>query len=280
MISIVDELLSRIIDIPYTEPKLCDVTICTPFYKASNHVFRYLDGLERLDWDKKHLSLCFLVSEDDTTLKILRDYKKSFGSMYKSIKIETSKRLHGASKVQNISIARQRLVQMSKPDPVFFIDSDVIVSPKSLKKLKNIMDGGHHISGGLYLMLNSDSDSKELRIGVPLYLGDESRSYYLGFSDLSKGIFIDSVFNKRINVDAIATGCMLISRDVLNKVNFRYNNGGPSEDLDFCFSAKKIGYDVIADTSILCQHTPVPYVLEDKVLKVYINGREIRINRA
>ena len=278
MISLTQELLSRVIDLPYKEPELCDVAICTPFYKASSHVFRYLDGLEHLDWDKSRLALNFLISEDPVTLDILKEYKKSFDNLYKSIKIKETKRLHGVSKVKNITVARKHLVQMSKPYDVFFIDSDVVVTPKSLKKLKNINDSGHGISGGLYLMLNSDSETKELRIGVPMYVGDESKSYYLGFARLDGGEIHNGIFNKRINVDALATGCMLIKREVLDKIPFRYNIDGPSEDLDFCFSSKKLGYDIIADTSILCQHTPIPFKIESNMVKVFINRNEVNIS--
>lgn len=278
MESLTNELLSRVVDIPYSEPEFCDVAICTPFYKASGHVFRYLEGLDRLEWDKSKISLNFLVSNDPVTLDILREYKRSFGSLYKSIKIKETKRLSGVSKVKNIAIARKHLVQMSKPYDVFFIDSDVVVSPKSLKKLKNISNHGHCVSGGLYLMLNSDSETKELRVGVPLYVGDETKSYYLGFAKIDGGEIHNGIFNKHIDIDALATGCMLINRCVLDEVPFRYNIDGPSEDLDFCFRAKKLGYDVIADTSILCQHVPIPFKIENNMIKVFINTNEIAIN--
>lgn len=60
-----------------------------------------------------------------------------------------------------------------------------------------------------------------------------------------------------VECDAVATGCMLIHRSVLEKMKppwFEYITGGNSEDLIFCYNAKKAGFKVYADLSTVCGH--------------------------
>jgi len=57
--------------------------------------------------------------------------------------------------------------------------------------------------------------------------------------------------------DAVATGCMMIHRSVLEKMPqpiFEYRPGGNSEDLVFCAEAKETGYPVVCDLSLISGH--------------------------
>lgn len=60
-----------------------------------------------------------------------------------------------------------------------------------------------------------------------------------------------------VECDAVATGCMLIHRSVLEKMKppwFEYTVGGNSEDLIFCYNARKAGFPVYCDLSTVCGH--------------------------
>ena len=62
-------------------------------------------------------------------------------------------------------------------------------------------------------------------------------------------------------VDAVATGALLIHRDVLEKMEkpiFEYRVKGISEDLQFCMDAKEAGFPVYCDLSTISGH----FVLE------------------
>lgn len=61
-----------------------------------------------------------------------------------------------------------------------------------------------------------------------------------------------------IDCDAVATGCMLLHRSVLEKIPapwFEYEAGGNSEDLTFCDKAKfEYGFPISCDLSTICGH--------------------------
>ena len=62
--------------------------------------------------------------------------------------------------------------------------------------------------------------------------------------------------NNFIKIDYCGSGCLLIHKDVLEKIKFRYdlNIGNGVDDVFFCIDAKKYGFEIYADTSIKCKH--------------------------
>jgi len=68
---------------------------------------------------------------------------------------------------------------------------------------------------------------------------------------------IDPAGEFLIDCDAVATGCMVIHRSVLEdmpKPIFEYRAQGNSEDLVFCKEAKERGWKVYCDMSTICGH--------------------------
>lgn len=60
-----------------------------------------------------------------------------------------------------------------------------------------------------------------------------------------------------VECDAVATGCILIHRSVLEQMPapwFEYRAGGNSEDLMFCKEAKAAGFPIYCDLSLICGH--------------------------
>ncbi len=61
--------------------------------------------------------------------------------------------------------------------------------------------------------------------------------------------------DRLIRVDLCGTGCILIHRDVLEKIRFRWEEEESGVDDSFlCIDAAKLGYNIYADTSIKCIH--------------------------
>jgi hypothetical protein len=65
-----------------------------------------------------------------------------------------------------------------------------------------------------------------------------------------------------IKVTAIGLGCVLMSREVMEKPwSFRYTLDTPgTEDMWMSLDLKKFGYQINLDTYIRCKHTPKPWV--------------------
>lgn len=61
-------------------------------------------------------------------------------------------------------------------------------------------------------------------------------------------------------VAACGLGCVLISRDVLEKIEFRAGKtlGEGWDDMFFCRDAKAQGHKIFADTNVFCQHATTP----------------------
>jgi len=70
-------------------------------------------------------------------------------------------------------------------------------------------------------------------------------------------IAIDEIDDGLREVDAVATGAMLIHRSVLETMKgpwFEYESGGTSEDLMFCLKAKELGFPIFCDFSTISGH--------------------------
>ena len=61
--------------------------------------------------------------------------------------------------------------------------------------------------------------------------------------------------NELLKIDGIGLGCLLIHRNVLNKVKFRYKKEiNYYDDVCFSYDALKLGYEIFVDTRIKCRH--------------------------
>ncbi len=135
-------------------------------------------------------------------------------------------------------------------DWLFFLDSDVIPPPDAVLRL---MKHDQPIVSGVYHRRSHPH-------GIPVMLKD--------------GQWIQNPpKNKLIDVDLVGAGCLLIHRSVLSSLppqrpgkhwfDWRVDMKGVeglqpgecmSEDFTFCIHAKRNGYRVLVDTSVICKH--------------------------
>jgi hypothetical protein len=122
----------------------------------------------------------------------------------------------------------------------------------SCNMLRNIFLAGNYTH---FLMIESDvlppsnvveellSADKDI-IEAPFYKGWHKKEYF------------DPNYNKILEVDTALTGCVLIKRCFLEKIEFGYDANLPAAcpDAIFMYNAKKLGAKIYIHTGVKCQH--------------------------
>ncbi|MBI1972602.1 hypothetical protein HYS50_01200 [Candidatus Woesearchaeota archaeon] len=128
------------------------------------------------------------------------------------------------------------------------LEQDVI-PPKEI--IERLLKRNQPVVSGIYFMEYSmQKDGQEIgkKIMPLLYRRQDNETYIqLNERDVS--------FNTLLLVDAAGLGCMLIRRDVLEKIPFRYEpDKMVFDDMFFSQDLKKADIPLFADTQIKCKH--------------------------
>lgn len=133
-----------------------------------------------------------------------------------------------------------------KYDYLFAVDSDIILPKDTLTKM---LFWDKDIISGLYIQKRDDKVIPEIYRIYP------NGMLNVPIQDLApRGLH---------EIDGCGFGCALVSRSVFEDVGypwFEYKDGPTpgtihiSEDNDFCLKAKKWGYQIYVDSSIVCPH--------------------------
>ncbi len=158
-------------------------------------------------------------------------------------------------KQQGIDNARNCAVKdflSSNYEFLFFVDSDIVMNGqtilKLLRKKKKVVSAITRLAPDLVNAFYKVKRSHVFRSGY--------RNYFLG-----QIVKLPRDSNNLILVDAVATACLLIHRDVFEKLRKPYFLGSTSEDLYFCRKLNKAGipiylaFDVrVGHVKSVCQH--------------------------
>ena len=147
----------------------------------------------------------------------------------------------------DVAYARNLLTEraMGVADYIMFLDDDVLPPMNTITKL---LAHDKDIVSGLYF-------SRQEPHFPQIYLKNKEDSQrYDCVENYEK--------DKLIEIDACGAGCMLIKSEVFKKIKkpyFWYIPAGEDtlrkgEDIYFCEKAKEAGYQIYADTSIICKH--------------------------
>lgn len=155
-------------------------------------------------------------------------------------------------KTMPIMIARNKMAEHILAHPVYthlmMLDMDHEHPPHAVKKLiQNVLrDPSRKVVGGVYV-----------RRGEPY----DPMAYRKNAQGQTESVLHPEA--EVIPVDALATGCMLVAREVFETIPepwFEYNTSGacngtyPSEDIDFCTKCREHGIGIYADYSVHSPH--------------------------
>lgn len=197
------------------------------------------------------------------------------------------------SNLTYIEAARNRLVrmflEMPTADRMFFIDSDTLPTPDSFRML---MVKDAPIIAGVYPIIKVDKDNATQPIITSIW-----REYRRRESDgvmTYKPLVFEELDGKPHEVDAVATGSMIIDRAVLEDPRMctgvdpdgtravfnwpRWPSGASicSDDVDFCQRARANGWKVVAHTGVIWGHdkpVDLKWIMEQLVI-AYWSGAE------
>jgi len=150
----------------------------------------------------------------------------------------------------DVAVARNLLASDFQGDYIFFIDDDVLAPMDAIQKL---MAHDKDVVSGLYFARQEPHFPQLFRKNKK-----DPKRY-------------DSIFDIKeelLEVDACGAGCMLIKKEVFEKLKkpyFQYIPAGedtPRKGEDFFFSekVKEAGFKIYADTSVVCHHMGTKFI--------------------
>lgn len=132
------------------------------------------------------------------------------------------------------------------------LEQDIIPDKNIVLKLlnhkKKIVSGYYSKRVILKLQDNKTGEIKNVEINMPvIYIGDVNGVRVANPSEiLNKGLIL---------IGGFGVGCVLIHREVLEKINFRYEKDKKAfDDMFFCYDAQKLGYDLYLDSEVIVEH--------------------------
>jgi GT2 family glycosyltransferase len=122
---------------------------------------------------------------------------------------------------------------------LIFLDADMVYPPDTITQL---LSHDKDIVGALTFKRWPNFEPL-------LFAGDEHNMY-----------LIDPIPEGVVKVTATGTGCLMIKTSVFDNMEYPWfefssENGKPvGEDINFCYNAKKVGYEIYVDTTIRTEH--------------------------
>lgn len=146
------------------------------------------------------------------------------------------------------------MVVHSDADYIFMLDSDTVIPKNTLSKL---VADDKDVAGGWY-QIRAEKEIATNRWAVAFYKEIEDKKYFVNYKEVQKGL---------IKVDMLGLGCILLKKEVYDKVPF--DAGLAQKDIvDFPeghslpmgisarygLDIQAQGYELYADGDVVCQH--------------------------
>lgn len=157
--------------------------------------------------------------------------------------------------------ARQRIIasrnkirkEFLKGDYDYFLSLEQdVIPPRDI--IQRLLSHDKQVVAGLYFAMQKESlpagqiiNTLRPLVWVTLPDRDKDKMYYLGrkYAETS---------NDFLQVYATGLGCMLISREVMEKIPFRFEGDSGFDDVYFCQDLEKNNIPLFVDLSVKCKH--------------------------
>ena len=190
--------------------------------------------------DHKGSDILFIDnSEDDDYLKLL---EKTGAKVLKAKKQDHAvlNRVEGRKTIKEYFIKNNY-------DYILLIESDIILPKNALSRL---LFHKKDVISGVYLSNMNLGDHHELCPCLYDFAED-------GFAKVME--LKDIIDEKILEISCAGLGCTLISKNVIEQVNFRFfEQSMAGDDISFFIDARAKGFDAFADTSVKCNRMVKP----------------------
>jgi glycosyltransferase AglI len=219
------------------------ISVIIPVYNDPQGLRDTLNSLVNQEYDK---SLYEIIVADngstDNTINIAHSFINDYPDLIKLV-IE--------DKIQSSYAARNKGIKNSKGDIIAFIDADMTVEDDWLSKISNFM---------------SDKSIKYVGSNVRIILYNKS---IIGLFNKETGFKMEKEFYRNHYAGA---GCLLIKRDVTNKIGFFDSRLVSSGDWEFGMRVWRAGYKQVFAKDIIMYH-PARDTLRKFLKKFFRIGR-------
>ena len=211
---------------------------CVTHDKAEGYIKGFLDAIRSQDYKNYDILFVETSSSEEYTAKL-----KGVGSIVLKGDSDAQSPIERITNGRNI--IRDYMIK-NNYDYLMFVDTDVILQPTALSKL---MSNRKDVVAGICLSTFNVNGNHKVMPNV-----------FILDKEVSKPLMLNEVLSgKLMEISHAGFGCALMTRNVLEKIGFRYfENQMAGEDIAFFTDAKQDGFGTFADTSVRCTHLIFP----------------------
>ena len=236
---------------------------------SKNHEYameQFLEGIKNLDYPNYDI---FLIDNSDTE-DFYNKYKNKVNMIRDGFQFNSIKK----RMVYCRNLMRKKVLEEGY-DYFFDVDQDVILLKHALK---NLVERNKEVVTGIYYSyFRHGKEEKKLPVAYGWFTYDQQKEimnnldilkernpkFYstlvkedFNFKRIRRQLTEEEVEdNKLIEIKMCGTGCLLLHRSILEKLEFRENSEGGFDDVIFCKDVtEKLNIKIYADTSVKCGH--------------------------
>ncbi len=214
------------------------VFIGIPTYEGKSYCLPYfLDGLRQIK--DKYEGVIMDNSADDGYYKQLKELTKDIPQ------ISVLKERHIKSSMDNLVNSRNALREIflkGDYDYFFSLEQDV-ACPETV--ISDLLRNKKDVCAGIYYSVYGLKGEKQVK-PVLFDFGDDPKTMKF----MGKTFIPNQLLRARVS----GMGCIIISREVIEKIRFRHDNYQTYDDVCFANDLLELDMPIYADTNVQCRH--------------------------